>query len=138
MIRRGFKRRAGSRLSSQRVFHNGVANSGLTQLVAKFLILRDRHFLKAHQHCRLRVFELLGERFQVFLFLLFRFHSWSLLTYLTYAASSIRTPGLIVAARFTFLTYLPFAVAGFAFTTASSRDLALSRILSASNDTAQS
>src|SRR6185503_1050566 len=56
-------------------------------------------------------------------------------SYLTYAASSSKTPGLIVAARFTFFTYLPLAVEGFALTIASSNALALSVILSASKET---
>ena len=38
-------------------------------------------------------------------------------------------------ARLTFFTYLPFAVDGFAFTTASSSERVFSRSLSASNET---
>src|SRR4030095_16725428 len=48
---------------------------------------------------------------------------------------STRIPGPIVVATFTFLTYLPFAVAGLALITASINAFALAVILSAEKET---
>src|SRR5262245_42449689 len=57
------------------------------------------------------------------------------LRYAPTEVGSTRIPGPIVVATFTFLTYLPFAVAGFALITASISAFALAVILSAEKET---
>src|SRR5687767_8786964 len=115
------------------VFHHFVRNTGFTQLIAELLVFRHRHLLKTDQHRGPGVLKLFDECLEVLLFLFPCLHCFSS-SYLANAASSSSTPGLIVEARFTFLTYLPFAVAGFAFTSASSNAFAFSRSLSFSSD----
>src|SRR5262249_61030593 len=114
---------------------------------------------KAHDQGFSRVVEFLFQRRDVLFFLLFRFHvnphdssrppvsttsfvststltlTWEGKRYTPTEAGSIRIPGPIVVATFTFLTYLPFAVAGLALITASISAFAFAVILSAENET---
>src|SRR5438067_2446216 len=134
MIRHRLERSPSGSLASQGVLNHFIGNASFAQLATKFLVLRDRHLLKTDQHCGVRLLELFSEGVEVFLFLCFCFH-FPLLTYLANSVSSSRMPGLIVEARLTFFMYLPLAVDGFAFATASSTARVFSTILISSNET---
>src|SRR5882672_5139521 len=134
LIAHRLERRTGRGLPRQSVLHHGIRDTSLMQLSPQFLVLGDGHFVKAHQHRRVSVLELLSEGVEVFLFLFAVFHS-QLLTYLANAASSSSTPGLMVQAILTFFIYLPLAVEGFALTTASINARVFSAILFSSNET---
>src|SRR6266852_5885341 len=103
-------------------------------LPSQLLVLCNRHLLEANQHRCVGALEFFSEGVEILL-LLFSILHFVAPRYLANAASSSSKPGLIVDAMLTFFMYLPFAVDGLAFTTASISARVLSTILSWSKET---